>query len=179
MEQTNELQLQLQERQNTGTAWTRNENFDKNGYLILKNLYNSENLYHPLPENRGVVRYYGKNIDKFSIDPKEQSEDSQIDEVLLRYWHPQYRQIHTEIRIRLEEILGRKLYNTYYCDNFYFVEESEPLRLEHDSGEICVSIHVNTNLEGEDSKWLFGLKLPILMVIKIKLKLLFQENIYQ
>ena len=28
-EQMNELQLMMQERQNTGTAWTRNEKFDK------------------------------------------------------------------------------------------------------------------------------------------------------
>lgn len=158
--QMSESDILYQEKNNTGTAWTRNENFDKNGYLIIQNLYNSEDLYHPLPKERGVVRYYGKNIDQFSIDPKEQSEDSQTDEVLLRYWHPQYRQIHTEIRIKLEEILGRKLYNTYYCDNFYFVGESEPLRLEHESGEICVSIHISTNLEGEDSKWPLWIKTP-------------------
>lgn len=158
--QMHESDILYQEKNNTGTAWTRNQNFDKNGYLILKNLYNSGDLYHPLPEDRGVVRYYGKNVDQFSIDPKEQSEDSQIDEVLLRYWHPQYRQIHTEIRIRLEEMLGRKLYNTFYCDNFYFVGEHESLRLEHDSCEICVSVHISTNLGGENSKWPFWIKTP-------------------
>jgi hypothetical protein len=36
MEQMNELQLQWQERQNTGTTWTHNEEFDKNGYLVSK-----------------------------------------------------------------------------------------------------------------------------------------------
>ena len=32
-EQMKELQLMMQERQNTGTAWTRNDDFEKNGYL--------------------------------------------------------------------------------------------------------------------------------------------------
>ena len=32
-EQMNELQLLFQEKQNTGTAWTRNEDFDKNDIL--------------------------------------------------------------------------------------------------------------------------------------------------
>ena len=32
----NELQLMMQERTNTGTAWTRNEKFDKDGYLMVK-----------------------------------------------------------------------------------------------------------------------------------------------
>ena len=34
-EQMNELQLLFQEKLNTGTAWTRNESFDKNGYCLL------------------------------------------------------------------------------------------------------------------------------------------------
>ena len=44
-----ELQLMVQERQNTGTAWTRNESFEKNGYLIIKDLWDPEELYHPVP----------------------------------------------------------------------------------------------------------------------------------
>jgi hypothetical protein len=42
----NELQLQWQERTNTGTTWTHNEEFDKNGYLVLKNLWSVDELYH-------------------------------------------------------------------------------------------------------------------------------------
>ena len=31
-----ELDLMIQERRNSGTAWTRNEKFDKDGYLVIK-----------------------------------------------------------------------------------------------------------------------------------------------
>ena len=52
MEQMNELQLQWQERTNTGTSWTYNESFEKNGYLVIKDLWDPEELYHPLPPER-------------------------------------------------------------------------------------------------------------------------------
>jgi hypothetical protein len=54
-------------------------------------------------------------MDQFNHDPVEQ----QVEGSLARYWHPQYRKIHTGIRLKLEEVIGRKLYNTYYYDRFY------------------------------------------------------------
>ena len=44
MEQMNELQLQWQERMNTGTSWTYNESFEKNGYLVIKDLGSVDEL---------------------------------------------------------------------------------------------------------------------------------------
>ena len=43
------------EATNTGTAWTRNEDFDKNGYLVVKDLWDPEELYHPVPEEERTV----------------------------------------------------------------------------------------------------------------------------
>ena len=40
-EEMNELQLLFQENQNTGTAWTRNDSFEKNGYLVVKDLWDA------------------------------------------------------------------------------------------------------------------------------------------
>ena len=60
-EQMSELQLMMQERTNTGTAWTRNEDFDKNGYLVVKDLWDPEELYHPVPEEKGQYNYWDKN----------------------------------------------------------------------------------------------------------------------
>ena len=48
-EQMTELDLMIQERRNSGTAWTRNEKFDKDGYLVIKDLWDPEELYHPVP----------------------------------------------------------------------------------------------------------------------------------
>ena len=109
-EQMNELQLMMQERQNTGTAWTRNDKFDKDGYLVVKDLWDPEELYHPVPEEKGQYNYWDKNPEHFNHVPVE----SQVEGSTSRYWHPQYRAIHSGIRMKLEEIIGRKLYNTYY-----------------------------------------------------------------
>ena len=153
MEQMNELQLQLQERTNTGTAWTHNESFEKNGYLVIKDLWNPEELYHPLPPERGQINYWGKNMNQFNHDPVEQ----QVEGSLARYWHPQYRQIHTGIRLKLEEVIGRKLYNTYYYDRFYFPGQPLLKHADRDACEISVSVHISTTLK---ECWPFKIKTP-------------------
>ena len=49
-EQMTDIQVAFQERLNTGTAWTRNEKFDKDGYLVVRDLWDPEELYHPVPD---------------------------------------------------------------------------------------------------------------------------------
>ena len=52
-EQMTEEVLGNQERRNSGTAWTRNDKFEKDGYLVVKDLWDAEDLYHPLPDIKG------------------------------------------------------------------------------------------------------------------------------
>ena len=152
-EQMTELQLMMQERQNTGTAWTRNESFEKNGYLVLKDLWDPEELYHPLPQETGQFNYWGKKIDQFTHHEVEQ----QVEGSLARYWHPQYRAIHSGIRMKLEEVIGRKLYNTYYYDRFYRSGMALARHADRDACEISISVHVSTDLE---EPWAFRIKTP-------------------
>lgn len=168
MEQMNEMQLMFQERQNTGTTWTRNEEFDKNGYLVIKDLWDSQELYHPLPQERGQINYWGKNIDQFNHDPVEQ----QVEGSLARYWHPQYRQIHTGIRLKLEKVLGRKLYNTYYYDRYYFPGQELFKHADRDACEISVTVHISTNLTGDDADWPIWIKTPDIYTDKKKTQIL-------
>jgi hypothetical protein len=155
-EQMTEEQLLWQERQNTGTAWTHNESFEKNGYLVIKDLWDPEELYHPLPQERGQINYWGKGVDQFTHQPVEM----QVEGSLARYWHPQYRQIHTGIRLKLEEALGRKLYNTYYYDRYYFPGQELKRHADRDACEISVTVHISTNLEGKDADWPIWIKTP-------------------
>ena len=156
----NELQLLFQEKLNTGTAWTRNESFDKNGYLVVKDLWDAEELYHPVPEEKGQYNYWDKNPEHFNHVPVEQ----QVEGSTSRYWHPQYRVIHSGIRMKLEEIIGRKLYNTYYYDRYYFPGQELTKHADRDACEISVSVHVSTNLEGKDADWPFWIKTPDLII---------------
>ena len=155
-EQMTEMQLMFQERQNTGTAWTRNESFEKNGYLVIKDLWDPEELYHPLPPERGQMNWWGKKMDQFTHSEVEM----QVEGSLARYWHPQYRQIHCGIRMKLEEALGRKLYNTYYYDRYYFPGQELTRHADRDACEISVTVHISTNLEGKDADWPIWIKTP-------------------
>ena len=163
-----EQELKNQERWNTGSSWTRNEQFDKDGYLVVKDLWDPEELYHPLPEDRGQLNYWDNNLEHFSHNPVE----GQVEGSLARYWHPQYRQIHTGIRLKLEEIIGRKLYNTYYYDRYYFPGQELTKHADRDACEISVSVHIGTNLKGKDAKWPFKIKTPDTYTDKKKTKVL-------
>jgi hypothetical protein len=155
-EQMNELQLMFQEKQNTGTAWTRNKSFDKNGYLVVKDLWDPEELYHPVPELRGQLNYFDKDPTHFNHTPIE----NQVEGSVARYSHPQYLKIHNGVRKKLEKELGRKLYNTYYYDRYYFPGQELTKHADRDACEISVSIHISTNLPDDQKDWPFKIKTP-------------------
>ena len=100
-------QLNYQERVCTGTSWTRNEQFEKDGYLVVKNLWDPKDLYRDVPLIRGQINYWGKKLDQYQHVPLE----GQVEGSIATYTHPQYREIHSGIRLKLENIIGRKLYN--------------------------------------------------------------------
>ena len=156
VEAMSEVQLMFQEKQNTGTAWTNNKDFDKNGYFVVKDLWDAEELYHPVPELRGQLTYYDKDPTHFQHVPVE----NQVEGSIARYWHPQYRQIHSGVRKKLEKGLGRKLYNTYYYDRYYFPGQELTKHNDRDACEISVSIHISTNLPDNLKDWEFKIKTP-------------------
>lgn len=155
-EQMTIFDVALHERRNTGTTWTKNEDFDRDGYLIIKNLWDPKELYHPVPKERGQINYWGKTTDQFNHNPLE----AQVEGSLARYWHPQYREIHSKIRLKLEKKLGRPLYNTYYYDRFYFPGQELKIHADRDACEISVTVHISTNLSGGDEEWPIWIKTP-------------------
>ena len=149
-------QVALKERIHSGTSWTHDGSFDKLGFLYLSNLCDPEELYSPVPEVKGQYTFWDMNPEHFDHQPVE----SQVEGSTSRYWFPQYRQIHTRIRIRLEKAIGRKLYNTYYYDRFYFPGQKLIKHTDRDACEISVTVNVGTNLEGKDADWPIWIKTP-------------------
>ena len=142
------------EYENHGTSWTRNEFFDTYGYLIIENLCDPEKLFHPVPKKRGLFNWKGSDeLDKFTYEEVE----NQVNGSVARYWHPQYRKIHSEIRLILEQVIGRKLYNTYYYDRFYFPGQELKKHTDRPACEISVTIHVSTNIK---ESWPIWIKTP-------------------
>lgn len=152
----NQEQLKHAERLNAGTAWTKNKEFDKNGYIIIKNLYDPTELECPVPEERGLLNYINKDFNQVIKIPVE----TQVEGSLSRYWYPQYREAHNKIRFKLEEKIGRLLYKTYYYDRFYFSGQELTKHTDRDACEISVTVHVGTNLKGKDKNWPIWIKTP-------------------
>ena len=146
-------ELQMQERMHSGTSWTRNEQFEKDGYLVIKDLWDPKELFVEVPEIRGQINYWGKKKDQFNFDPLE----TQVEGSLACYTRPEYRHIHTGIRLKLEKEIGRKLYNTYFYDRFYFAGQALTLHADRPACEISVSVHISSNIE---ECWPLWIKTP-------------------
>jgi len=159
-----ELDVMFQEKQNTGTTRTNNKQFEKDGYFVVKDLWDPEELYHPVPDMKGQVTYWGKNTDQFNYDPLE----NQVEGSFSRYWHPQYRTIHSGVRIKLEKIIGKKLYNTYYYDRYYFPGLELTKHCDRAACEISVTVHISTNLPDDLKDWPVKIKTPDTYVDKKK-----------
>lgn len=151
-EQMTNEQILYQERMNAGTSPTGNEEFDKNGYLVLKNLWDPKDLYCEPPEIKGQYSYHGK-IDKvvhYQLEP-------QVDGSTSRYYYPPYKFAHSQIRMKLEKAIGKKLYNTYYYDRFYNPGQALTNHADRPACEISVTVHISSNVS---NPWPIWIKTP-------------------
>lgn len=153
MEMMNSRQIGVLERRNTGTSWTLDDTFEKNGYFIIRNLWNPEDLYCDLPYETGQLTYWGSGETEYSrVEVEPQVEGS-----LSRYWHPKFKKAHYGIRDILEQKIGRKLYNTYYYDRFYFPGQELKKHVDRDACEISVTVNISSNIE---EPWPIWIKTP-------------------
>ena len=149
-----------------GTTWTNNEQFDRDGYIVIENIWDPKELYSELGTARGQYKWWGNELDQYIL---AESVESQVQGSYSRYWHPQYRRVHDGLRKKLEKVIGRKLYNTYYYDRFYMAGQELFRHIDRDSCEISVSVHISSNIK-ED--WPFWIKTPDVYRDKSKKELL-------
>jgi hypothetical protein len=116
------------------------EFFKKYGYMVIRNIYDHKEFVETPPKERGQINYFGK-IDKFSYEPLEQ----QVNGSLARYNHPKFKYTHSQIRLKLQKILGEKLYNTYYYDRFYFAGQRLYRHTDRDACEISLTYQISSN----------------------------------
>ena len=151
-QQNNQLELLMSERTNTGSSRTNNGLVESQGYIVEKNFWDPEELYHPVPRERGQIFYFG-SIDRFQNNP----EDPQVPGAYSRGNHPQYKQIFNGIRKKLQTVLDAKLYGSFYYDRFYFEGQKLNKYIDQDSAEIIVRMNISNNLE---EPWPVHLKTP-------------------
>lgn len=147
-------------------ARTNNSNFERDGFLLVKGLWDPAELKDSVPEKAGQYNYGDGDSDDFTFLPEE----NQVKGSASRYWHPKYRQIHTGIRHEIEKRIGRKLFNTYYYDRFYFPGQELVKHTDRDACEISVTVHVSTALKGPAADWPICIESPDGQEHKINLK---------
>lgn len=114
--------------------------FDKYGYVLIRGIWDPKEFQEEPPKERGQINYYGK-VNKFSHIPLEQ----QVNGSLARYSHPKYKYAHSQIRLKLQQILGKELYNTYYYDRFYFSGQRLYRHTDRDACEISLTYQISSN----------------------------------
>jgi len=124
------------------TLRTKNEKFDTNGFFFVPNLIvDPTELECDVPDWRGTRTYFDRE-DRYSHEDVE----GQVNGSASRYNWPGYKDLHTQIRFKVEKILGKKLYNTYYFDRFYFLGNELVKHVDRDACEISVTLFIKTNL---------------------------------
>ena len=151
------------EKANNNTARTGNEEFDKKGYLKIENLWDAEDLYYPVPNIRGCWTHQDASEQIVKTAIHQHDMEPQVPNCYSRYWYPGYKIAHRGIRKKLEKIIGKKLYETYHCDRFYFSGQELEKHLDRPACEISVSVHVSTDLPGKYKDWPIKIKEPMVI----------------
>ena len=126
---------------------SKNESFEKNGYLALPGLISDpENLKVPIPEERGQITYFKNRMDKYEYLPEEK----QVNGSLARYNIPTYRQLHFLVKKEIEKRLGMDLLPTYFYDRFYYVGQQLKRHSDRPACEVSVTLQISTN---SDKPW--------------------------
>lgn len=133
-----------------GTSKTNNEKFDESGFVLVRNIIDPNLLKNNAPEESGLYHYYGDK-NKFSYQPVE----NQVPGSTSRYYWPEYKEHHISLKKKIEDIIGKKLYQTYYYDRFYLPGQDLSRHTDRDACEISMTVHIGSNL---NKKWPFWIK---------------------
>jgi hypothetical protein len=129
------------------------EFFDKYGFAIIWGLYDEELLKEEPPKDlKGMVHYHQNSSDSYHTE-----DEYQVPGSLARYHYPKYRSAHTNIKFKLEKILGEKLYNTYFYDRFYFEGQELTPHTDRDACEISFTFQIGNN---RDRVWPLWFRTP-------------------
>ena len=102
------------------------------------------------PWERGTFGYYRPGNVRYTpheqIDPEIKEGSSVGDSKALARWgHPKFKRTFIKIKKIVEEVLGEKIYPTYYYDRFYFKGCQLEKHVDRGACEISISMHISTN----------------------------------
>ena len=145
----------------TGTSVTGHKEFDDNGYLVARNLFDPKEFDSNLPADIGIGRYDWNSQfsgDEVDINIYEFEEgQGQVDGCIARRNFPPHNHLHLKIGRKIEKIIGRKLYPTYQYDRFYYPGQLLYAHSDQPNCEISISLHISSNVK---NPWPFWIKTP-------------------
>lgn len=114
-----------------------------NDWSVIKlgEVIDVSSLVEPPPLERGRIAYINGSVE---YDPKEQVNGS-----LARWNHPKYKDTWYDLKKVVEDVIGEKLFPTYYYDRFYFKGQSLERHTDRHACEISVSLHISSNVDYE------------------------------
>ena len=135
----------------TTTNMTKNESFERDGYLALPGFIEDlEGLqFDPFVDeegNRITGQLQFSRSNKAYLVPVE----AQVAGSFSRYNFPAYRNLHYVVRKKLEKILGIDLLPTYYYERYYYIGQQLERHSDRPACEISVTLQLNTN---SDKPW--------------------------
>jgi len=138
------------EKHLTGLSKTNNEKFDKQGYLVVKNIWDPKELQEEIDYETGHFQYnqFGK---------VSRGDECQVPGSKARHNYPPYKFYHSQIRRKIEKIIGKELFNTYYYDRVYYAEQELIKHHDRDVCEISVTFQIGTNCK---RPWPIWIKTP-------------------
>ena len=140
----------LQEKMLFGSSKTKNEEFDKNGYLIVRNMWDPKDLQEEIDYDNGHFMY--NNFGKV-----RRTDETQVLGSKARHSYPPYKFYHSQFRRKMEKIIGSELFNTYHYDRVYYKGNELIRHMDRAVCEISLTFQIGSNCK---EPWPIWIKTP-------------------
>ena len=139
-----------QEKAMFGTSKTKHGEFEKFGFLVLKGIWDPKDLQEKIDYDSGHFSYnqHGKYV---------KSEECQVPGSRARHNYPPYKFFHSQMRKRVEAVIGSELFNTYYYDRVYYSGQELVKHMDRDPCEISLTYQIGSNT---GKQWPIWIKTP-------------------
>jgi len=133
-----------------GTSKTNNDEFERNGYLVVRNFWDPNDLREEIDYASGNYQY--NQFGKYTI-----SEEAQVPGSRARHNYPPYKYFHSQARIKIQNIIGKELFNTYHYDRVYYANQELVKHIDRPNCEISATFQIGSNT---GKSWPIWIKTP-------------------